>query len=60
MIALTDLQDGKKKKRKIAEVESEAPVKELVLDEKSRRKLEKKQAKQEARYAKKAKRADVS
>ena len=54
-----DLQDGKQKKRKIAEAEEalEAPVKEDRLGEKVRRKLEKKQAKQEARAAKKTKKA---
>ena len=57
--AYTDLQDGKQKKRKIAEAEeaAEATVKEDGLDEKARRKLEKKQAKQESRAAKKAKKA---
>ena len=57
--ACADLQDGKQKKRKIAEAEdsAEAAVKDDGLDEKARRKLEKKQAKEEARAAKKAKKA---
>ena len=53
----SDCQDGKKKKRKIAEAEEvvEEVMKEDGLDKKAERKLEKKKAKLEARAAKKAK-----
>jgi hypothetical protein len=53
-----DIQDGKHKKRKIVEAEeatSKVVDDSFELDEKSRRKLERKKAKQEARAARKGK-----
>jgi len=57
----SDCQDGKKKKRKIAEAEDvvKKVTKDDGLDKKAERKLEKKKAKLEARAAKKAKKVWV-